>query len=127
MKSGDPLHSERILFRRGANKEKVAHFLVHQFEAVTPKLPDTVQGLTKFYPWQEMVKFHGALKDEFEDLIGTKAPCITKRLSLVVSAQASLPPKLRNGRRTGLAVLRPFLSLPPPRRVRRGLRWPNPI
>jgi len=69
----------------------------------------------------------GALKDEFEDLIGTKAPCITTLFFLVVSALKSLPPKLRDRRRTGLAVLRLSLSLPQPRLARKELRWPNLI
>jgi len=73
------------------------------------------------------VRWSGALKDEFEDLIGTKAPCITTLFFLVVSALKSLPPKLRDRRRTGLAVLRLSLSLPQPRLARKGLRWPNLI
>jgi len=71
--------------------------------------------------------FQGALKDEFEDLIGTKAPSITTLFFLVVSALKSLPPKLRDRRMTGLAVLRLSLSSPQPRLARKGLRWPTLI
>lgn len=69
----------------------------------------------------------GALKDEFEDLILTKAPCIKLLFFLVVSALTGLPPKLRDRRRTGSAVLRLSLSLPPLPGALKGLRWENLI
>ena len=51
----------------------------------------------------------------------TKVRCTQTLFFLVVLTPVSLPPKPRDGRRTGLEVLRPSLGLPPPRLAGKGL------